>query len=90
MQKWIAWMKDLGEQGHLKDRGNPLERGGKVVKGKQKTVTDGPYAETKDIVGGYMLIEAKDISEAVEISKGCPVFETGGMVEVRPVMQMNM
>ncbi len=90
MQKWIAWMKDLGEKGHLKDQGQPLERTGKVVKGAQKTVTDGPYAETKDIVGGYTLVEAKDLEQAVELSLGCPIFEVGGLVEVRPVMKMSM
>ncbi len=90
MQKWIAWMKDLGQQGLIKNPGNPLERQGKVVKGSQKTVTDGPYAETKDIVGGYMAIEARDIDHAIEIAKGCPIFEAGGMVEVRPVMKLNM
>lgn len=90
MQKWVAWMKDLGQRGHIKDPGNPLEPTGKLIKGNQKTVTDGPYAETKDIVGGYMVIEARDIDHAVEISNGCPIFEVGGSVEVRPVMKMNM
>ncbi len=52
MQKWMAWFKSLGEQGHIKDRGQPLERAGKLVKGKQKSVTDGPFAEAKDVVGG--------------------------------------
>jgi hypothetical protein len=88
MQKWVAWMADLGAKGYLKERGNPLEETGKVVKGKSKTVTDGPYAETKDVVGGYTLIEAKDIADAVEASKGCPIFEIDGIVEVRPIMQM--
>ena len=87
MQKWLVWMQDLGAKGHLKDRGQPLELEGKVVKGAQKIVTDGPYAE-KDLVGGYTLVEAKDISQAAELSKGCPIFESGGFVEVRPVMQM--
>lgn len=90
MQKWVAWMKDLGQRGHIKDPGNPLEASGKLVKGNQKTVTDGPYAETKDIVGGYMVIEARDIDHAVEISRDCPIFEVGGLVEVRPVMKLNM
>jgi hypothetical protein len=90
MQKWMAWMKALGEKGHLKDPGNPLEPTGKTVKGKQKTVTDGPYAESKDIVGGYSLVEARDIAQAVELSLGCPIFESGGFVEVRPIMKMNM
>jgi hypothetical protein len=83
-------MKELGEKGYIKDPGNPLEHTGKLVKGKQKTVTDGPYAETKDIVGGYMLIEAKDLDHAVQISRGCPIFEVGGLVEIRPVLKMNM
>jgi hypothetical protein len=90
MQKWMAWMKDLGAKGHLKDRGQPLERAGKLVQGKQKTVTDGPFAEAKDVVGGYTLIEAEDLSEAVELSKGCPIFEVEGAVEVRPVMKLSM
>ena len=90
MQKWVAWIKELGERGHLKDPGQPLERTGKVVKGKQKIVTDGPYAEAKDLVGGYMLVEARDLAHAVELSLGCPILETGGLVEVRPIMQMNM
>ena len=90
MQKWMAWMKQLGDQGHIKDIGHPLESTGKLVKGKQKAVTDGPFAETKDVVGGYTLIEARDLEQAVELSKGCPIFEVEGAVEVRPVMKMNM
>ena len=87
MQKWVAWMEDLGKNGHLKDRGQPLEAEGKVVKGSQKAVTDGPYAE-KDLVGGYTLVEARDLGQAAELSKACPIFDSGGFVEVRPVMQM--
>ena len=89
MQNWMAWLKGLGEQGHIKDQGQPLERTGKLVKGKQKTVTDGPFAEAKDVVGGYTLIEARDLEQAVELSKGCPIFEVEGAVEVRPIMKMS-
>jgi hypothetical protein len=90
MQKWMAWLKGLGEAGHLKDQGQPLERAGKLVKGKQKTVTDGPFAESKDVVGGYTLVEARDLEQAVELAKGCPIFEVEGGVEVRPVMKLSM
>jgi hypothetical protein len=90
MQKWMAWFKDLGEKGHIKDMGQPLEHTGKLVKGKQKVVTDGPFAEAKDVVGGYTLVEARDLEQAVELSKGCPIFEVNGAVEVRPVMKINM
>lgn len=88
MQKWVAWMEALGAKGHMKDRGHPLEQMGKLVKGPQKIVTDGPFAEAKDLVGGYSLIEAKDLTQAVELSKGCPIFDHGGFVEVRPIMKM--
>ena len=90
MQKWVAWFKELGAKGLIKDPGHPLEGTGQVVKGKQKIVNDGPYAEAKDVVGGYMLIEAKDLAHAVEISKGCPILEVGGSVEVRPIQKLNM
>ena len=90
MQKWTAWMNDLAAKGHIKDRGQPLERAGKVVKGKQKMVTDGPFAESKDVVGGYTLIEARDLNQAVELSKGCPIFGDDGEVEVRPVLKLSL
>jgi hypothetical protein len=90
MQKWVAWFKDLGAKGHLKDPGHPLEHTGKVVSGKQKAVNDGPYAEAKDVVGGYIVVEAADLNQAVELSKGCPILEVGGSVEVRPNQRINM
>ena len=90
MQKWMAWFKDLAEKGHVKNQGQPLERAGKLVKGSRKSVIDGPFAEAKDVIGGYSIIEAKDLDEAVELSKGCPILEVEGAVEVRPVMQLNV
>ena len=64
MEKWVAWFKELGAHGHIKDPGHPLESTGKVVKGTQKIVNDGPYAEAKDVVGGYIVVEAKDLAHA--------------------------
>jgi hypothetical protein len=87
MQKWMAWMKELGEKGAIKNIGNPLEMTGAVVRNK-KAVTDGPYAE-KDLVCGYTLVEAKDLKHAIELSAGCPIFDGGGAVEVRPIMKMG-
>jgi hypothetical protein len=88
MAKWNAWFKDLGAKGVLKSIGQPLERSGKLVSGSSRTVTDGLFVEAKDIVGGYSIVEAKDIDHAVEISRGCPIFDVGGGVEIRPTMQM--
>ena len=90
IQKWVAWFKELGANGHLKDPGHPLEHNGKVVKGEQKVVNDGPFAEAKDVVGGYIVVEARDLDHASELSKGCPILEVGGSVEVRPIQTLNM
>lgn len=89
LQKWSAWLESLAKKGHMIDRGQPLERSGKIV-GAGKVVTDGPFAETKDIVGGYTLVKANDVSEAAELAKGCPILDRGGRVEVRPVMKLDM
>lgn len=88
MQKWIGWMNDLQAKGVLKDRGRPLEPEGKIVRGKDKSVVDGPFAEAKDVIGGYSIVEAKDLAHAIELSMGCPILHVGGDVEVRPTLRM--
>jgi len=88
-QKWMLWMKSLGEKGALVG-GEPLQHTGKLVKGAKKVVSDGPFVEAKEIVGGYLVVNARDINEAAELSKGCPVFDYDGWVEVRPVANMEM
>jgi hypothetical protein len=86
MAKWQAWFKDLTEKGKLKNLGHPLDRSsGKVVGGKKRTVTDGPYAEAKEVLGGFSIIEARDLDEAAHIAAGCPILEIGGSVEVRSI-----
>jgi hypothetical protein len=65
-----------------------LERTGKQVAGASKTVTDDPYIEAKEMVGGYVIVNAEDINQAVEFSKGCPNLEMEGVVEVRPLHKM--
>lgn len=86
MAQWQAWMKDLADKGQLRNRGLPLERPGRVVRGKKKMVTDGPFAESKEVIGGFSIVEAKDIDEAARIAGGCPILDGEGSVEVRPVM----
>jgi hypothetical protein len=90
MGKWFAWVQKLKNAGTYVS-GEPLLPGGKIVSGKAgKDVTDGPYTEGKEIVGGYFIVNAKDINEAAEISKDCPGCEYGGYVQVRQVMKVNM
>ena len=88
MQAWVAWIGDLEKKGHLKNPGQPLERSGKVVRGKEKAVTDGPFAEAKDLVLGFIVVQAKDLEQAVTLAQACPIAIGGGSVEIRPVMTL--
>jgi hypothetical protein len=88
MGKWMAWIENLRKTDQYVS-GEPLLPGGKLVSGKSgKNVTDGPYTEGKEVVGGFFIIKANDLGEAVTISKNCPDFEYGGTVQVRQVMKM--
>ncbi|KAA6459126.1 hypothetical protein DYQ86_17825 [Acidobacteria bacterium AB60] len=85
MEKWTVWFKQIEGQGRLREPGHPLEHAGRVIKGRERIVTDGPFAEAKDVIGGYIVIEAKDLDHAAELAQGCPIFDVGGSVEVRPI-----
>jgi len=87
MEVWKNWIGGLAGSGQLVD-GLPLGKGGMVVQKAGATITDGPFAEGNEIVGGYLIVNAADVNEAVEISKGCPIFEHDGTVEVREIMSM--
>jgi hypothetical protein len=87
MQAWLGWIRELDAKGHIKDMGQPLDVTGKVVRaGAKRVVTDGPFAETKDLVLGYTIVTARDLDQAVELTTGCPMLGGKyGSVEVRPV-----
>jgi hypothetical protein len=86
MNRWNDWMEQLTQQGKLKS-GQPLDRHeGKIISWKKgQTVADGPFAESKEAIGGYFLLEVDSLEEAVEIAKRCPALEYGLNLEVRPV-----
>src|SRR6476660_6166740 len=83
--QWMAWFKRLTEQGKAV-AGNPLEPEGKLVSGKNgRVVADGPFAESKEAIGGYFLLHVNSLDEAVSIAKECPGLPHGAVIEVRPV-----
>ncbi|AHG88182.1 YCII-related protein [Gemmatirosa kalamazoonensis] len=88
LQAYMAWIHELEAGGHLAARGQPLERTGAVVRGS--AVIDGPYVEAKDIVLGFIVVEATDLAQATELAARCPIAQGGGSVEVRPVMPLAM
>jgi hypothetical protein len=89
MQEWFTWIEKLKKEGRY-EGGEPLEPVGKGVSGPKKLVTDGPFAEGKELVGGFFIVKAKNLDEAVSIAKDCPDLKNNGRVEVRPIMKMQM
>ena len=84
---WMAWFERLKAEGKCTG-GHPLENEGKVVSGKQRSVADGPFAESKEAIGGYFYLQVADENEAIQIAQQCPGLEYGAVVEVRPVAEM--
>lgn len=85
---WYAWFERLKKEGRCSG-GHPLMNAGKIVSGKKgRTVADGPFAESKEAVGGYFYLHVADEAEAVAIAQQCPGLDYGAVVEVRPVAEM--
>ena len=87
MQLWFAWIDKLKSTNQYVS-GEALMPGGKMVTGKKALVTDGPFAESKEIVGGYFIVRAASIEDATVLAKDCPDLPHDGKVQVREVMKM--
>ena len=84
---WYKWFDGLIKDGRAIS-GHPLMEEGKVVSGKKRTVADGPFAESKEAIGGYFYLRVSGMDEALEIARLCPGLDYGVSVEVRPVADM--
>jgi hypothetical protein len=84
LEKWQNWIGEGLRQGWMLDAGDALKQEGRVVNAR-KVVTDGPFVESKEVVGGFSLVKADTLDAAAELAKGCPVLLRGGTVEVRPL-----
>lgn len=82
MIDWVAWSDGLVADGRSKAR-RSLSGGGKIISGKDRKVSDGPFAEAKEAVAGYFLLEVSGLEEAIEIARQCPTVPFGATVEVR-------
>ena len=86
MNKVMAWFEGLSERGKIKGA-QPLGGQGRVISGTDgQFVVDGPFAETKEAVGGYLVLQADSANEAVEIARSIPTLRYGVSVEVRPIL----
>jgi hypothetical protein len=84
VEKWYRWSDELARQGRG-NAGTALDNPGATVRGRERVVTDGPYAESKDLVTGSLIFEAASLEDAIDVARTCPTYEFGGSVEVRPV-----
>jgi hypothetical protein len=87
MKQWQNWIGGIAAQGKYSGT-NRLTSEGKTLK-PGNVVIDGPYAEVKEMVGGYLVVKADSLDEAIELAKSCPNLIYGGSVEVRSVMAME-
>jgi hypothetical protein len=86
-KQWQDWISSIAAQNKLSATGKRLGSDGNVVK-PGNVVTNGPYVEIKETLGGYMFVNAASLAEAAEIAKGCPLVQSNsGSVEVRPVVE---
>jgi len=88
LKPWQDWMGSLAAQNKLVNSGNRLGTDGLVIK-PNTIITNGPYVEIKEAIGGYITIRANSLEEAGELSKDCPILSVGGNVEVRSIVPMN-
>lgn len=86
---WFDWIGNIAAQDKLSSRGNRLDFEGTTVR-PNNVVTDGPYAEIKEIMLGYIVVKTNSLEEATELAKGCPVLLMGGNVEVRGIVEINV
>jgi RNA polymerase sigma factor (sigma-70 family) len=87
--KWYRWSDELARQGRARNNGTALGNPGATVRGCERVVTDGPYAESKDLVTGSLIVEAASLEDAIDVARTCPTYEFGGSVEVRPVQDLS-
>ena len=87
LKQWQQWIKKIAAQGRYSGTNRLLSEGKTLKPGK--TITDGPFIEAKEMVGGYLVVKANSLDEAVEMAKECPNLIYGGNVEVRSVMAID-
>jgi hypothetical protein len=88
-RQWNDWYDALARNGKVQ-HGRPLGLEGRVISGARgEHVTDGPFAETKEVVGVYFFLTVADLDEATAIAKNCPGLPLGLTVEVRPVAEVS-
>ncbi len=88
MGKWFAWGDKMQKQGILRG-GEALHSQAKRVSGPDRIISDGPFAESKELIGGYYTVAADSAEDVVKIAEDFPDYDLGGTVEIREVMKFD-
>lgn len=83
-KRWSEWIGGIAAQGKLTDKGIRLASVGNVLKAGG-VITDGPFVEIKETLGGFIVVKADSLEEATTLAHGCPAIDEGGSVEIRPL-----
>lgn len=88
LRDFVNWIDDLKREGTLL-KGQPLHPEGRVLRAsRENAIADGPFVETKEAVGGYLLLQADSLEDAVTAAKRCPVLRHGMQLEIRTVAEL--
>ena len=89
-REYMAWADRMREQGHLKAGNRLTDDAGKIMRGAggRVSTTDGPYPESKELVGGFFMLSARDYAEACRLAESCPHVKYGSYIEVRQVDEL--
>ena len=85
-EKWQAWVGGIVAQGKFGSHGSRLAVEGKVLK-PGGVITDGPFVELRERLGGFIIVKAESLDDAITLAHGCPAIDMGGSVEVRPLSE---
>ncbi|HEY5751467.1 MAG TPA: YciI family protein [Chryseolinea sp.] len=85
-EKWKAWVAGIEAQGKFGSHGARLAVEGKVLK-PGGVITDGPFVELRERLGGFVVVKAESLDDAITLAHGCPAIDMGGSVEVRPLYE---
>ena len=88
MNKWFAWGDKMQKQGILRG-GEALDSKVKHISGPDRVESDGPFVESKELIGGYYTVAADHVDEVVKIAQDFPDYDLGGTVEIREIIKFD-
>ena len=92
IERYMTWTSELREQGRIVDERSLSAAGARVIRksGDETVVSDGPYSEAREVVGGLHIIRAESLTDALDWARKCPALDFGAAVEVRQIQEWEV